>query len=82
MLKGGNPYISVYRRFEQFLNKKFDIERRKAETDAELLERLRRTPGIPVRLIGDIEHFLREYHHARFGEKKVPGLENIVKLLN
>ena len=82
LMKGANPHSAAYRRFELFLKKKLDMERLKAETSAELVERLRATPGIPARIIKDIEYFLQEYQHARFGEQPVPGLENIIKLFD
>ncbi|MFA5260005.1 MAG: transglutaminase-like domain-containing protein [Candidatus Omnitrophota bacterium] len=81
LIKNVNPYKAVYQRFELFLKNKLDVDRLETETDAELVQRLRALPGIPARFIGDIEHFLKEYHDARFGGKNAFGLENIIKLL-
>jgi transglutaminase-like putative cysteine protease len=81
LVKNANPYLPVYQRFELFLKKKLDVDRLETETDAELVQRLRVLPGIPARLVGDIEHFFKEYHDARFGGKRVQGLENIIRLL-
>jgi len=82
LMRNANPFLPVYQRFELFLKKKLEVDHLETETDAELVRRLRALPGVPARLLGDIEYFLREYHHARFGGKKVEGLENIVKFLN
>jgi transglutaminase-like putative cysteine protease len=79
--RGKALYQDVYRRFERFLWSRYRIERHPAETDAELLARLRAQGAIPPAVLARLETFLTDYHAARFGGKKAARdrLEGLLK---
>ncbi len=62
---------AVYRRYEQYLKRSFGETRGAAETDEDVVERLKKRPDVPAESLNRVESFLEDYHAARFGEKNL-----------
>ena len=78
--KGKALYLMFYRSFEDLLKAKYDIMRRKSETDAELISRLESQEIVPKNMIVLMESFLARYHAARFGFNEENDLSNNFKI--
>ena len=79
--KGKALYLMFYRTFEDLLKAKYDIMRRKSETDAELISRLESQENVPKNIIALIESFIARYHAARFGFNEEIDLSSNLKIV-
>lgn len=61
--------LRTYQEFEKYLKDRYSVERKDAETDRELVDRLGEIE-IPEKERLSIKDFLHNYHAARFGMKK------------
>jgi len=77
-LQKPNKLQSIYRRYEYYLKMAFNEKRERADTDREVIERLKGRRDIPGETIAKVESFLGHYHAARFGEKESVHLEKMI----
>ena len=73
-----NKLQRIYRRYEYYLKMAFNETRERADTDREVIERLKERRDIPSETIAKVESFLDHYHAARFGEKEPLHLEKMI----
>lgn len=69
----------IYKHYEQYLKKTFGETRQPAETDREVIARLKARPELAPETIAKAESFLEHYHAARFGERDSKKLEEMLK---
>lgn len=65
----------IYERYQAYLKKEFGQMRQAADTDEDLILRLKTQFPQKAESIRRIEEFVRQFHAARFGAKKVQQLE-------
>jgi len=77
-IKKPDKLQSIYRRYERYLKVAFNETRERADTDKEVVQRLKKRRDIPGATIEEMETFLGHYHAARFGEKESLHLEEMI----
>ncbi len=73
--------LELYQKFEAYLKTHYGIARQDAETDAELVARLRVQEKSEPSVIDSIQEFLWQYHAARFGEQEINRDSLFINLL-
>ena len=74
-----DPLRFIYLRYEQYLKTILGETRGPAETDSEVLERLRHRPQVPAETVAKMTAFVRRYHAARFGGREDKDLRQIIQ---
>jgi len=70
-----NQSVRIYHRFEAWIKKKFEMERKDFETDAEWIIRLQDHQNVGPDLAEKISRFISQYQAARFGMAQEVNLD-------
>lgn len=77
--KTPDALVPIYRRYERFLKEQYGQVRNEADTDSDVLDRIRAMPAVDPGAIARLEGFIRAFHASRFGGKEPGEIGSLLK---